>query len=371
MLALTLTTSVQTSFAQSTNIQRPFDLGLKFTQKEPYNFTGRLFGLTDGAVGFGSGTLLRRHTVLTAGHVIYDPTVGFTTAATFTRALYEDYNLQKQAVSKVAALAGYQVAVDTQGNTSNAAFAQDQGYILTTGAPVDESWANFVAEPALLTNPTTQFVVLGYPGVTFDGRRMAYIVPKSPFVQVNGTGSYTNENYVAEEGMSGGPIYVVLGGGTGDPNQRYVAADTVGGIDDSTGEFNVSFVRAIDKSASRFLIDAEYSAGLIQRVKITGPAAAARGTTIVYTAKPVFRLPDINGNKKITTDRYSEIKLMPTNAQIRGQEGVTIKKTSNTTFAVTFSNSTALRSGSVITLQAYYNKMVIPAGKSTFSVKIQ
>ncbi len=375
LVALSLAAGAHTSSGQSTTIQRAHDLGLTLTQKTPYNFTGRIFDFD--AVGFGSGTLLRRHTVLTAGHVVYDPLLGFTTNTTFTRALYENYSLSKDPVTKAAALAGYQSAVNLTGtNNTNSAFAQDQGYLLLNDAPVDENWANFIANPALLTSSTTQFVVLGYPGVTFDGRTMAYIVPQSPFVQLSTTGSYTNENYIAEPGMSGGPIYVVL---DNSPNERYVAADTVGGIDDSTAEFNVSYVRAIDKTSNKFLVAAEYVTPLtstttfIKHVKVSGPKTVARGTTATFSAVPVFAIPGTTGARNVTTSRYPEIKVKSNVIATPGQAGITVKMTSNTTFDVFVPNVTSVRPGSQVTLQAYYDykSRAAAPGKSTFTFTIQ
>ena len=207
-------------------------------------------------------------------------------------------------VIAVAALSGYQTDVMTDGNTSLTAFADDMGYVLLHDAPVDENWANFVTTPTLLASSPT--FILGYPGVTFDGLTMAYIVPPDPFV-ASGTslssGSYENGSYNAEEGMSGGPIYVVP-----DGVNQYVAASTVGGLADTSGEFTQSFVRAIDKPAGRFLTAAEYTSGLISNVKVTGPKTVSRGHTYTYTATIDFAVPAVNGDF-VSTTRYPELKL--------------------------------------------------------------
>ena len=357
--------------AQSgTTVATPFKTGLTRVQtKYPFKFVGRVFDLD--FIAFGSGTLLRRHTVLTAGHVLYDPTLGFTAETSFTRALYGNYQFQSSQVIKVATLGGYQSAVDTSGsNTSTASFQQDQGYVLLGSAPYDENWANFTATPSLLTNPANQFFILGYPGVGFDGRTQAYIVPQVPFVPSGTsatTGAYTNTDYQAIEGMSGGPILVET-----DDNidNATVAADTVGGVDDTSGEFTISSVRVIDKTSQKFLQDAEYTSGLIKKVKVTGPATVTRGSTVTYTLSPVFLYPKTDGSQA-TTDRYSELKLKSTVVAIQGQAGITLKKLSNTTYSATFSNSSTLRSGSTITLQVYYDKATAAPGKSSKTIKIQ
>ena len=367
LVALSLATGAASVSAQSSSVQVPFALGITLAQKQPYNFTGRVFDLGD-AVGFGSGTLIRRHTVLTAGHVVYDPTAGFTTATTFTRDLYETYSLQKQQTIQVATLSGYQSAVDTLGNTSSTAFQLDQGYLLLGSAPVDEDFATISSNPALLTSTANPTFVLGYPGETFDGRTMAYIVPGSPYVPVGNsstTGSYENDAYAAEEGMSGGPVYVVVNDSS---SSRYVAADTVGGIPDTTGEFNAAFVRVIDTTSQKFLSDAEYTSGLIKKVKVTGPATVQRGTTVTYTAMPIFLIPNADGSRA-TTDRYPEIRLKSSTPKIIGQPNITVLKTSNTTFDVTF--PAGLPSNTTTTLQVFYDAAATPLGKSSILVTIK
>ena len=80
--------------AQATTvIQHPYPIGLAHDKAAPYNFTGRLFDNQN--LAFGSGTLIRRHTILTAAHVVYDPATGFTSGLTFSRALYGTYSLSK------------------------------------------------------------------------------------------------------------------------------------------------------------------------------------------------------------------------------------------------------------------------------------
>ena len=351
LAALSLVAGVHSSCAQSSSLAEPQALGLPHTQLPPYNFTGRVFDLGD-SIGFGSGSLLRRQTVLTAGHVVFDPTTGFSTATTFTRALYEDYSLSKSSVTSVSALSGYTAVVGLEGNATEDAFQLDQGILLLGTAPVDENWATFTYDPTLLTAANAQTFVLGYPGVTFDGRTLAYIVPPSEYVTINGSGvsgSLENDSYSAEEGMSGGPVFVAEGIG-----EQYVAGSTVGGIDDSTGEFNASFIRVIDKTSRKFIDDAEFASGLIKKVKVSGPKVVTRGTTVTFKVYPVFLDPDVNGNRNITTDRYDNITLGTSTPLITNSPSVHITKTSNTTFDVTF--DAGLPSNSTTTLQAYYDK---------------
>lgn len=362
LLALSLVAGARLAPAQTSSIQVPYALGngpqgTPRILEAPYNFVGRVFDLT--TIGFGSGTLIRRHTVLTAGHVLYNSTTGFTTAAIFSRALDEGYSLQKSSVLSVAVLAGYQVAANTNGETDLGTFALDQGYVLVPDAPVDNNWANFSHDPTLLSNPTIANFVLGYPGVTFDGRTPAYIVPMAPYVRAGTAGQlYTNENYAGEPGMSGGPIFVEPDGTLAN---AVVAADFLGGVDDTSGEFNEALVRAIDNTSNKFLTAAEYTSGLIKKVNIVGPTSVQRGQTYEYGAQIVFK-------DKGTTDRYPELKLVSAAATaLPGQSQITIKKTSNTTWNVTF--PATLRSGQTAMFQIYYTKTATPLKKSSLLVK--
>lgn len=362
-IALSLTVDAPLASAQ-TAIQGLSPIGLTHAQAAPYNFTGRVFDVDN--VGFGSGTLLRRHTVQTAGHVVFEPTTGFLTFASFTRALYGSYSLSVDQIVGAQVLSGYQSQA-TQGADFLTQSSLDFGLVLVRNAPVGEDWGKYAQTPSLLaTSPT---FVLGYPGVTFDGRTLSYVVPQHPWVAL-GTGVnsalYENDLATAEPGTSGGPIYVVP-----DGVNQYVEGSVVGTTAvDSTGEFNNFLIRAIDKSAAKFIQAAEYTSGLISKVKIKGPKTVSRGQTYTYTARVVFSQP-LRGTTTTgaTTDRYSELKIKSTTPGTVAVPLVSVKKASNTTFNVTYSN--AIRSGTTTTLQVHYNGTAIPLGKSSIVVKVQ
>ena len=350
--------------ARGITLQTPYALPTNHIKYAPYDFLGRVFDLD--FIAFGSGSLLRRHTVLTAGHVVYDPTLGFTANTSFTRALYEDYQLSASQVIAVEALSGYQADVlSSKGNANLTAFRNDQGLLVLHDAPVDDNWATYVTTPSLLSSSASKFFVLGYPGVTFDGLTPAYIVPMSPYVASGtdtGTGEYENNNYLAEEGMSGGPVFVVP-----DGVHQYIAASTVGGVADTSGEFTQSFVRAITPASGTFIADAEYTTGLIKKVRIKGPTTVSRGQTYTYTANIVFAVAAPDGSK--TTDRYSELQLQSNTPGTTTLPLVSVTKTSNTTFNVTFSSN--IHTGAQTTLQIYYDGTSTPLGKSSKIIKVQ
>ena len=368
-VALSLAAAPRAARAQTT-LDTSYAIGLDHASVEPYNFTGRVFVLDDAAIGFGSGTLIRRHTVLTAGHVVYDTTNGFIVNATFSRGLYEDFTYQKSQVVAAMALGGYTAAATTYTEDSINAFAFDMGVVLLNDPPRDGNWGSYIVDPSVLADSSNQFFQLGYPGVSFDGRTMAYIVPTSTFTQVGGinSGLFENDGYLGEPGESGGPIYVY----TVDPGttvkRQLIVGEYLGGIADTTGEFNASFVRTINTAANTFITSAEYTAGLIKKVKIKGPRTVTHGTTIIYTALPQFTNPNAGSTTPVTTNRYTEVKLKTSTPGTSTQPAVTIKKLSYTTFAVTFAST--IRPRSTTTLSAYYSKTAAVAN-STITITVE
>lgn len=354
------------------------DIGAGRSQKKPYSFAGRILDLD--ALIQGSGALIRRHTVLTAAHVVYDPATGFGTSVTFERALYVDrranvnLRLSTQRATAVATLSGYQEAAPT--GVTTATQSRDLGYLVITAAPVDEDFATYARQPSplfrdnSLTDPAVGRFVVGYPAETFSGSIMAYIVPTLPYVEA-APGNYNNFNYLSEGGMSGGPVFAVING-----VQTIVGETTYG----TTGSFDdgtlaISGIRAIDKEADRFLTAAEYNNGLIAGTTIT-PANTAlypvdllknqitvnRGDVVTFNTRVVFTTPARGGTGGVaSTTRYPELTLT-SNLETNTTPGanptplVAIKKTANNQFQVTF--NAANRTGTSVDLQVQYNKKV-------------
>lgn len=374
LTVLALASSLGTSrlAAQTTTISRPIDIGAKdsfFAQHAslpPYNFTGRVFTFDDVFTSIGSATLVRRHTALTAGHVVYQAGGGFLSRSSFSRGLYKGYTFQKLQVVAVNALSGYAASAAVVGENSFESFGRDMGLLVMSTPPKDENWAVYTTSKTALTDNSARFV-LGYPGVTFDGRTLAYIVPTTPYVEIDtaGSGFFENDEYIAEPGMSGGPVYIFRDG------VQQIAAETVGGADDATGTFNSSLVHAVNKEAADFLAGAEYENGLIKKVKIQGPKTVVKGSTVTYTATPKFSVASTDPTvvpAKPTTDRYSEITLVSDVVGTPANPAVTITKLSNTQFQIKFNAS--LRSRSQITLSAQYAQDQV-APNSSFVITIQ
>ncbi len=243
--------------------------------------------------------------------------------------------------------------------------------ILLNDPPVDKTWGNYIVDPSILADTSSQFFQLGYPGVSFDGRTMAYIVPTSTFTQVGDSttgGLFENDNYLGEPGESGGPVYVFAAAPGTSEKRQLIVGEYLGGIADTTGEFNASFVRTINTEANNLITSVEYTAGLIKKVKIKGPRTVTHGTTVIYTALPLFKNPDFGSTAPVTTNRYTEIKLKTSTPGISTAPAVTIKKLSNTEFAVTFAPT--IRPRSTTTLTANFSKTAaVP--NSTITITVQ
>jgi hypothetical protein len=366
VLATLATGTWQRVCAQSsTTLQTFYAIGLAHAESHPYNFTGRMFIDDDALVGEGTGTLLRRHTALTAGHVVFNPSEGFVANLSFTRGLYGNSFISIQQANAVDVLAGYQSALAADPNPDGetiATLSYDMGLAVFATAPVDNDWGIYDPDPTQLTNGDGRFI-LGYPGVTFDGLTMAYLVPAAPFVQVGfgASGAYSNQFYLAEPGFSGGPVYAVVSG------QQAVVGELTAGLADATGEFNNAYIRALDLPAAKFFQDAEYNAGLIGAVTITGPTLARRGVVRNYHLTVNFAVPNADGSAA-ATGRYPELKLKSDTPGTPEAPLTTITKISNTHFQVYFSPT--LRAGMTVHLLGYFDKNM-PAPNSTLAVLLK
>lgn len=372
-------------------VATPSALDLRHVQTKPYNFTGRTFIFSNTVGGFGSATAIRRHTALTAAHVVYDPIVGFVTRQAFNRGLLEDYSFQRFPVTAVGALTGYSTLASDATVDFFDASERDLGYLLYVTPPNDEDWADTIVDVSSLNDPLVSTVtralgtapagadglfVLGYPGETFDGATQAYIVPAQAFVDL-GDGEFENDGYLAEEGMSGGPIYSVHATGTDATGamtfSRQVVAETVGGgtFAGGSASASVAVVRAVDAEAAQLLASAEYANGLIKKVKVKGPLLVTKGSTVTYTTTPKFAVPSREvgvAPARPTTTRYAELSLVSDTLGTPTNPAVTIVKTSNTTFQVKFSSTLRSRSQITLTVNSAPNA---PVAKSSIVVQIQ
>ena len=123
-------------------------------------------------------------------------------------------------------LTGYQVAASS-GPQRSLRPSAGHGLCAHHG-PAERRHLGQLLGPDALSDTLNQFFVLGYPGVTFDGRTMAYIVPSNTFTRsaaIN-SGLFENDGYTPEPGESGGPVYVYDGSANSSSAKPSAASPT-------------------------------------------------------------------------------------------------------------------------------------------------
>lgn len=189
----------------------PRELPPSYNNLYPFYLIGQVFFKSGRADYIGSGTVVGSHSVLTAGHNLYDPDTGFSTNFEFYRYTYGAVaSGPVQIPAQRLAFAGYQQAALKYGPDSVVTFASDAGglvfkdFLYKNGQRAGSS-----ADPALL-NMRYHKALVGYGAEgAHDGGTPLYTWPTTPFYRVYGNFFEDSSVYV-EGGMSGGPLMVHL-----------------------------------------------------------------------------------------------------------------------------------------------------------------
>ena len=258
---------------------RPAEITAEQNSQAPYRDSGRISVQQGSDAYIGTASYIRRYTGLTAGHILFSPKTGFSTNVRYEAALYVEATYFVN-VNSSAVLAGYQDAVDRNGDDSAEAFAQDMGYVLFGKPALHDEWAAWSDHPNdLLTHGP--FLLFGYAAQSFYGDELASVQHQNPYYLDLAPGLYQNRAYYTEGGMSGGPVYVTLPGGG-----MTMAAINVAGT--GYGEPAYSGVRAITPAETPLLLSAEYAQGIITGGIIKGPAAVAAGGSAKFKTGLTF-----------------------------------------------------------------------------------
>lgn len=226
-------------FAPATEYPEP--IGKTTARTFPYSMIGQLLYASGGEGFLSTGTVVNNASVLTAGHVLYDPNTGWSTDILFRRSTYgADYLNQKYA-RRMYLLGGYQAAANDRGPDSAAAFAKDIGGLVFRRAIAGGSAAGWIADTSLLTGSSYN-VALGYGGETHSGDELLFVEPEFSFYRSFGA-FYENDSIFIEPGMSGGPVFAE------DNDTLYVAGVVVSGSDDPVS----GGVRALNGKAATFI----------------------------------------------------------------------------------------------------------------------
>lgn len=226
-------------------ISGPSPIGPTLTRTLPYSFVGRLLVSFAGVPYQGSGTVVRPHSVLTAGHMLWDPDAGWATNLYFQRAYYYGSQLSVSRPNHKYILAGYSRYASVEGSDSDDAFTKDFGAMTFTGEPAKGRYLPYSVNLGYL-NGRHQTISVGYGADWHDGEQMLKCSPPigSAFAYVpdiGGTMYYFNDFYIIEGGMSGGPLFVKTSAGWN------VIAINVSGDDSSMG------IHALGSSERSFL----------------------------------------------------------------------------------------------------------------------
>ncbi|HEV7402465.1 MAG TPA: hypothetical protein VGO11_06045 [Chthoniobacteraceae bacterium] len=187
----------------------PRQLPTAYNNIYPFYLIGQVFFKSGTTDYIGSGTVAGPHSVLTAGHNVYDPDTGFSTNFEFFRNTYgpAQSNPVQVPVQRLV-FAGYQQAALRDGPDAVTSFAFDAaGLVFKDFLYKNGQRAASSADPALLSMRYNKLLV-GYGAEgAHNGDLPLYTYPTTPFSRTYG---YFFEDYsiYVEGGMSGGPLMV-------------------------------------------------------------------------------------------------------------------------------------------------------------------
>jgi hypothetical protein len=226
-------------FAPATEYPEP--IGRPTARSFPYSMIGQLL-YASGSAGFlSTGTVINSRSVLTAGHVLYDPDTGWSTDMLFRRSTYGTTFLNQQYARRMFLLGGYQTVANDQGPDSQIAFAKDIGGLVFRRPLAGGSAAGWIVDPSLLTGPSYN-VALGYGGETHSGDELLFVEPEVSFYRSFGA-FFENDSILIEPGMSGGPLFAERN------DILSVAGVIVSGSEDPVS----GGVRALNRKAADFI----------------------------------------------------------------------------------------------------------------------
>lgn len=219
----------------------PTAIGSATTNANPYFYAGKLSmtfrtssGLEQNYVG--TATTIKPYSALTAGHCVYDSSMGWMRRATFERARYYSTSASRNTVTRAWVIGGYTSNAGSDGSNSYTGFSYDAGAVVCSTRPGGGGYAGWSTNTSLLTG-TAYNMSLGYGAEYHNGLEMLRSAPTRGFTR--GTGAfYTNTSYRIEGGMSGGPVFARSG------TTWYVCAINVAGTGLLAG------VRALDSATT-------------------------------------------------------------------------------------------------------------------------
>ena len=335
ILRLTATFVALTAFACVPGLRaqsHPRVITAEESQGGLYVTSGRMLVNFGKREFIGTATMIRRYTALTAGHILFDPDMGFASQLRYEPAYYYG-SAAVQRSATFAVLSGYQSASQSDPN-GDRAFAQDMGYLLLSTPAYGDRWADWTASPGTLTTTDADLIAFGYAADKLDGEAIAFVQPSLPYFQLSVPTLYENKSFYTEGGMSGGPVY-----GTVDGKPRVLGVNVAG--TDYTDPA-LSDARVISSSEVSLFTDAEYAQGLVAGGFIKAPPSVAAGGTVKLKTGAIFA-----DGKREKTDlpvRYDELTLVVVGNQ---SKKVTLTRIKPGKYVATFSSK--LKAGATLT----------------------
>jgi V8-like Glu-specific endopeptidase len=239
LASLALLLAVLSPSAEAVNYPQGKDLAT--ARSNPYVFVGQLY-FTSGRTDYiGSGTVVRARSVLTAGHNVYDPQGGWSTAVEFRRSAYGASALNDLYASRLLVLGGYRASANSYGSESLHTFHYDMGGLIFAKDLAGGTHANIGVSTTYLGKAYPRTAV-GYGAETHSGDYPLYVSPTTNFYPVYGS-YWECSSLTFEGGMSGGPLF------SSTQNGMIEVAVIVA----SSGPPEAGGVRIIDQAAASFI----------------------------------------------------------------------------------------------------------------------
>jgi V8-like Glu-specific endopeptidase len=214
-------------------------------RQTPFNLVGQLSYIRGRSRYVGSGTVIGKNSVLTAGHMLFSPDSGWARELVFRRSVYGATALSEQKATRIFLLGGYHDAASKYGRTSIRAFARDMGGLRFAAPVASGAKARWTTDTSLLTKSNASKISVGFASeAPYSGRLPTYVSPWKGFSRTSDA-FYENTSVYFAGGMSGGPTFCRNSAG-----RAFVTGVIVSG----TKKPEVSGgIRALDSSAAQFI----------------------------------------------------------------------------------------------------------------------
>lgn len=214
------------------------DTSLEF----PYTMVGQIL-FTSGADEYqGSGTVIKKRSVLTAAHNLWDVDGGWSTDVEFNRGRYGTRILSQQTASRLFIFAGYKSSSLRNGPDADVSFARDTGGMRFSAVLADGGFAKYKPNIPYITGSAYNIAV-GYGADLHSGDDPLFVEPAFGFTKTVGA-FYEVEDTTFEAGMSGGPVFAEIA-----PGDLRVVGVIVSGTDDPP----TAGIRAIASTGAKFI----------------------------------------------------------------------------------------------------------------------